>query len=101
MSGFDIRVHFLSGIDAATRDRLDAIDHQLREINMGIEEIRAANARINAAITNIAADIQRLKDRIATGMTPAEVAEVQGEAQRIATLLEGVADDPDNPEPAA
>lgn len=67
---------------------------------MASEAIKAALAKIDTATDNIAADIQRLKDRIGTGMSDAEVAEVQAEADRISAKLEGIAADPDNPDPA-
>lgn len=106
MSGFDVRVHFLNGSDPAAAERLDRLAAGIAQVlesvgslQMGIDEIRAAQARQAAAIANIAADIQRLKERITSSLTPAQVAEIQAEAGRIAGLLEGVANDPDNPDP--
>jgi hypothetical protein len=88
-------------------DRLDDILTSLRALGaqgkqalMASAEIKAALAKIDTATDNIAADIKRLKALIVPGMTTAEVAEVQAEADRIAAKLEGIAADPDNPDPA-
>jgi hypothetical protein len=51
--------------------------------------------------TNIAADIVRLKGRISTGMTEADVAEVTAGFDGVASRLTAVATDPDNPDPEA
>jgi hypothetical protein len=67
---------------------------------MASAELKAALAKIDTATDNIAADIQRLKDKVGTGMSDAEVAEVQDLATAIAAKLEGIAADPDNPDPA-
>lgn len=66
---------------------------------MASAEIKAALAKIDVATDNIALDVQRLKEKIDTGLTPVEVADLQAEADRIAAKLEGIAADPDNPEP--
>jgi len=80
--------------------RLRALEAQGEEVLMASADIKAALAKIDAATDNIANDVQRLKDRILPGMTEQEVAEIQVEADRIATKLEGLAADPDNPDPA-
>jgi hypothetical protein len=69
--------------------------------HMASAEIKAALAKIDTATDNIAADIVRLKEKIGTGMTDAEVAEVQAGLDKTVTKLEGIAADPDNPEPVA
>lgn len=81
--------------------RLRALEAQGSELLMASQEVKASLARIDAATNNIAADIQRLKDGVKPGMTEQEVAEVQQEADRIAARLEGIAADPDNPDPQA
>lgn len=68
---------------------------------MATAELKAALAKIDTATDNIAADIQRLKGQIGTGMSDADVAAVQAEADRIASKLEGIAADSDDPVPAA
>ena len=68
---------------------------------MATAELKAALKKIDTATDNIAADIQRLKEKVTTGMSDADVAEVQADADRIASRLEGIAADPDNPDPAA
>lgn len=67
---------------------------------MAAADVKAVLKRIDTATDNIAADIKRLKDVIKPGMTDQEVADVQEEAERIAGKLEGIAADPDNPDPA-
>jgi len=74
---------------------------RIGELVMASAEIKAALAKIDAATDNIAADVQRLKERIAPGMTQAEVDEIQKEADRIATKLEGIAADNEDPVPGA
>ena len=68
---------------------------------MASAELKAALKKIDQATDNIAADIVRLKDKIVPGMTEADVAEVQALADALVTKLEGLAADPDNPDPAA
>jgi hypothetical protein len=80
---------------------LRTLAHGQREILMATAELKAALAKIDAATDNIAADIKRLKDKVGTGMSDADVASVQAEADRIASKLEGIAADPDNPDPVA
>jgi ribosome-associated translation inhibitor RaiA len=74
---------------------------QGRRILMASAELKAALKKIDLATDNIAADITRLKERIQPGMTEAEVAEVQALAEALVAKLEGIAADPDNPDPAA
>jgi len=57
--------------------------------------------RMDDATTNIAADIQRLKGTIVPGMSDVEVAEAQAALDAVATRLEAVANDPENPDPEA
>lgn len=79
--------------------RLRALEAQNGDLLMASAELKAALAKIDTATDNIAADIRRLKDKIGTGMTEAEVAAVQADADRLVTKLEGIAADPDNPDP--
>jgi hypothetical protein len=51
--------------------------------------------------TNIAADIDRLKEKVSTGMNDADVAEVAAGFEAVASRLRAVANDPDNPDPEA
>jgi hypothetical protein len=80
---------------------ITAIHHQGERLLMASAELKAALKKIDTATDNIAADIQRLKDKIVPGMTEAEVAEVQVLADAVVAKLEGIAADPDNPDPAA
>jgi len=79
---------------------LDQIHARLEYLDMAAADVKAVLKRIDTATDNIAADIKRLKDVIKPGMTDQEVADVQEEAERIAGKLEGIAADPDNPDPA-
>lgn len=68
---------------------------------MALVDIQQAIARINDATNNIAADIVRLKERISTGLSQADVDAIQAQLQNAATALEAVANDPENPDPQA
>lgn len=65
------------------------------------DDLKAGIAQINEATNNIASDIQRLKDKISSSMSAADVADVQGELTGAVSRLQGLAADPDNPDPAA
>ncbi len=60
------------------------------------DDLVAKFNRADAATTAIAADVQRLKDQISTGMTAEEVASAQALAEGIAARLEAL--DAENPE---
>jgi len=79
--------------------RLGVLEAQGERLVMAGAELKAGMKRIDAATTNIAADLKRLKDKVGTGMTDAEVADVQAAIDAQATRLEGMANDPDNPDP--
>jgi len=63
------------------------------------DDMKADLGKIDAATNNIAADIQRLKDKISSSMSPADVADVKSALARTVTRLEGLAADPSNPDP--
>lgn len=65
-------------------------------IMSAVDDLKAILARIDTATTNIAADISAIKDKIGTGMTDAEVAEVQAGLEAAAQRLEAL--DAENPE---
>jgi SMC interacting uncharacterized protein involved in chromosome segregation len=77
--------------------RFDALELHLasfhKEFLMAKTDMLAALAKIDAATNNIAADIKALKDKIGTGMSDADVAEVQGILDSTATKLEAIAAD--------
>ena len=98
--GLSVHVH-LHGGGSVPSDDLRRILAQGESLLMASAELKAALKKIDTATDNIAADIVRLKARIGTGMSDAEVADVQAEADRLATKLEGIAADPENPDPAA
>jgi len=60
------------------------------------DDLVAKFARADAATTNIAADITRLKDQIAAGMTQAQVDDLQAKFEAQAARLEAL--DAENPE---
>lgn len=73
--------------------------HQMEVVIMATAELKAVLARIDTATNNIAEDIRVLKEKILTGMTAAQVAEVQAEAEAVAVKLEGIAASTDDPVP--
>jgi|SRR6185436_2491299 len=96
----DIHVHLHIDLGERATAKLDAIFAQNERLLMAAADVKAALAKIDAATNDIAADIKGLKAKIGTGMTDAEVAEVQAEADRLATKLEGIAADTENPVPS-
>lgn len=64
------------------------------------DDMKASIAKLDATDQNLAADIQRLKDKIKSAMSPAEVAEVQSALDAVVAKFQGLANDPDNPDPA-
>ena len=61
-----------------------------------VDDLKAILARIDTATTNIAADISAIKAKIGTGMSDADVAEVQAGLEAAAARLEAL--DAENPE---
>lgn len=91
---------------AAVQARLGLLLEQVnRVVTQGVkimaaaDDLKAGIVRINTATNNISADIQRLKDKISTSMSPADVADVQSRLSVVADNLEKIAADPDNPDP--
>jgi methyl-accepting chemotaxis protein len=64
---------------------------QGEQIMAAIDELRTLLQRVNAATTDIAADIQVLKDKIGTQMTQEEVDEVKAGLEAAASKLEATA----------
>lgn len=60
------------------------------------DDLVAKFDRADAATTGIAGDITRLKDQIVAGMTPDQVADLQGKFEALAARLEAL--DAENPE---
>jgi uncharacterized coiled-coil DUF342 family protein len=91
-----------NGLDRRLRSLqhgVHVVSVQLEVLLMASEELKAVLARIDAATNNIAEDIRRIKEQIGTGMTSAEVAEVQAEAEALAVKLEALAADTEDPIP--
>lgn len=68
---------------------------------MASAETKAILERIDVATDNIAVDVRTLTAKVGTGMTEAEVAEVNTLAEAVATKLETIAADTDDPVPDA
>lgn len=66
---------------------------------MAKAELLALAATFDEITNNIAGDILRLKAKIVPGMSDADVAEVQAAFEGVASRLQAVANDPDNPDP--
>lgn len=97
----------------ALQGRIDVLTARLAEVSMTLEQIRASNAAILAglgeldgALSNIAADIQRIKDAIPStgGLTAEEtrtvaeeLAGLQSRVQVVVDAAKSLADS--NPEP--
>jgi len=91
-------VHLGSGIGADRK--LDQLLAQGVQILMATTETKAAMARIDQATDDISARITALVAKVGTGMTQAEVDEVNAGLSAEASKLEGIAKDPDAPVPA-
>ena len=86
--------------DDHTTALLRQILAQGEKLIMAAADLKAAVARIDIATSNIAADIQAIKAKIGTGMTDAEVAEVQAALDASAARLEALdAENPDGQPP--
>jgi chromosome segregation ATPase len=64
---------------------------QGEKIMAAIDDLRALLQRVDAATTEIAADLQALKDKIGTQMTQEEVDEVKAGLEAAASKLETTA----------
>ena len=88
----DLNVHN----DTEVMTLLRQILTQGAKIMAAVDDLKAILTRVDTATTNIAADIQAIKAKIGTGMTDAEVAEVQAGLEAAASRLEAL--DAENPE---
>ncbi len=61
-------------------------------IMANLATLTAAFDSMKASMANLAADVQRLKDAIGTGMSQADVDAAQAQADAIATGLQALAD---------
>ena len=85
-------------LDSGSADRkLDQLLAQGEDIFMATTETKAAMSRIDAATTAIGDRISALIAKIGTGMSQAEVDEVNAGLNAEATKLEGMGKDPDAP----
>ena len=88
----DLNVHN----DTEVMTLLRQILSQGAKIMAAVDDLKAILSRIDTATTNIAQDIQDIKAKIGTGMTPSEVADVQAGLEAVAGKLEAL--DAENPE---
>jgi hypothetical protein len=92
-SGRPIHIH-LHG-DTETQSAILVILRRLEEqgaqIMADVNTMKAALASIDTATNNIAADIERIKGQISTGMTQADVDAVQAVLDSTVTKLEAIA----------
>lgn len=88
----------LGGFKRAVVEQIARLKAQGEQTRMAVADLKAALDAISAAADNIAADVTNLKNQIAVGMTPAQVAEVQAQADGLVSRLKGIADEtPDVP----
>jgi hypothetical protein len=80
--------------------RIGAILHNTEKIIMANAEILALVSQIDVATNKVADRIQALIDKIDTGMSAAEVAEVKAALGQEVTDLETLGKDPADPVPA-
>jgi len=80
--------------------RLDTILHNTEKIIMANAEILALISQLDVATNKVADRIQVLIDKIGTGMSAAEVAEVKAARGQEVTDLETLGKDPADPVPA-
>jgi hypothetical protein len=99
-----VTVHVHQDSDPTTRVKLDAVLSQLQALrtqgaqHMAVSEaIRTFASRVDIATNEIASDLKALRDKIAAG-TPL-TAEDQAELDRMASRLEDIGKDPENPVP--
>lgn len=103
-----IHVHVVD--DKALQSVQDRLDLLLTNINRvfaqgeqlmaAADDMKAVLTRIDTATNTVAAELKDLTDKVATSMSPADVADVQSRLAAAATKLEGVAADPNDPVPA-
>lgn len=78
--------------------RLQRLEAQGDRFMAAAADLKAALDKIGVAADNIAADITNLKNQIAVGMTPEQVAEAQAQADGLVSRLQGIAaSTPDTP----
>ncbi len=62
-------------------------------------DVQSKFDEIDVATTALGTEVTRLRDLVHTGMTAADVATVKDKLTAVATALNGIAADPDNPVP--
>jgi hypothetical protein len=80
---------------------LQRIVTQQQEFLMVSEATKAALARIETATTDLGTRVRAIQEKVGIGMTDADVTDVNTELGSIASNLEGMAKDPENPIPPA
>lgn len=90
---FTLLLNRLAGVEGQLRRALLLLE----SLTMAAPEMLATLQRIDAAATNLAGDLARLRDLITTQMSPEDVARVQAALDAAAVRLEGLA--AETPEP--
>lgn len=86
--------------DTAIMEKLNLIINNQNLIMATLEQFQNALNRIDAATTDIANDLQNLKDQIAGAGLPSELEEqVLASLENAASRLEGMAQSVENPTP--
>lgn len=90
--GLQVHVH-LHGDPTLSKilDRLRALEAQGAHLMASADTMKAALASIDTATNNIAADIERIKGQVGTGMSQADVDAVQAVLDATVTKLEAIA----------
>ncbi len=89
--------HYPDADAHATHRKLDLLIAQGERILMVSQQTKDALSRIETATTDLGVRVSALIAKIGTGMSDAEVTEVNTELGAIAGNLEGMAKDPENP----
>ncbi len=96
----EIHIHLHHHYDDKLFTEIKSINDKTRKIMATVEQFEAALSRIDTATTNIASELQSLKDQIANQGLPSDVeANVLARLDAAATKLEGIGGNVENPVP--
>lgn len=96
----NIHIHIHHHGDDKLFTEIKSINDKTNKIMATIEQFESALSRIDSATTNIANELQSLKDQIANQGLPGDVeANVLARLDAAATKLEGIGKTPENPVP--
>lgn len=96
----ELHIHLHHHYDDKLFTEIKSINEKTNKIMATIEQFESALNRIDTATTNIANELQSLKDQIANQGLPSDVeANVLARLDAAATKLEGIGKTPENPVP--